>query len=65
MGAKLEQIFDTIERKTGNNGRLKLAQLAKMTKSQATEAIDTPELIANFKRIASEILGRNIDDILS
>jgi hypothetical protein len=65
MGAKLEQIFDTVERKAGNNGRLKLAQLTKMTKSQAKDAADTPELVANFKRIASEILGRNIDDLLS
>jgi hypothetical protein len=65
MGLKLEKIFNIIEEKAGNNGRLKLAQLTKMTKTQAKDTPDTPELIANFKLIASEILGRNIDDLVS
>jgi len=65
MGVKLEKIFTIVEEKAGNNGRLKLAQLTKMTKVQAHDAPDSPELISSFKRFATEILGRNIDDLLS
>ena len=64
MGVKLEKIFTVVEDKCGNNGRLKLAQLTHMTKSHAIESPDTPELIANFKQIASEILGRNVEELL-
>ncbi|MGE5343125.1 MAG: hypothetical protein ACM3SY_16750 [Candidatus Omnitrophota bacterium] len=62
MGAKLERIFMIVEEKTGNNGRLKLAQLTKTTRTHAKEMPDDPETVALFKRIASEILGKNIDE---
>ena len=62
MAAKLEKIYNIIEEKLGNNGRLKLAQLTKVTKTQASEMNDTPEMVAVFKRVASEMLGKNIDE---
>jgi hypothetical protein len=64
MGEKLEKIFSIVEEKAGNNGRLKLAQLTKITKSQAKDMNDDAELVTTFKRIASEILGKNIDEFL-
>ncbi|HLP48702.1 MAG TPA: hypothetical protein VK186_05120 [Candidatus Deferrimicrobium sp.] len=63
MAAKLEKIFNIIEEKLGTNGRVKLAQLTKVTKTQAAEMADSPETVAVFKRIASELLGKNIDEI--
>jgi hypothetical protein len=63
MAAKLEKIYNIIEEKLGNNGRLKLAQLTKVAKTQATEMDDAPEMVATFKRIASELLGKNIDEL--
>jgi hypothetical protein len=63
MAAKLEKIYNIIEEKLGNNGRLKFAQLTKVPKTQALEMEDSPETVAVFKRIASEILGRNIDEL--
>ncbi len=64
MGARLEKIFSVVEEKAGNNGRIKLAQLTKVSKAHAKEMNDDPEVVANFKRIASEILGKNIDEFL-
>lgn len=63
MAAKLEKIYNIIEEKLGNNGRLKFAQLTKVPKASATEMDDTPEMVATFKRIASEMLGKNIDEL--
>ncbi len=63
MAAKLEKIYNIIEEKLGNNGRLKLAQLSKISKTQALEMEDSPEMVMTLKRIASELLGKNIDEI--
>ncbi|MDQ1351082.1 MAG: hypothetical protein QG657_1384 [Acidobacteriota bacterium] len=63
MAAKLEKIYNIIEEKLGNNGRLKFAQLTKIPRTQAVEMDDAPEMVAVFKRIASEMLGKNIDEL--
>lgn len=63
MAAKLEKIYNIIEEKLGNNGRLKFAQLTKIPRTQAAEIDDSPETVATFKRIASEMLGKNIDEL--
>ncbi len=63
MAAKLEKIYNIIEEKLGNNGRLQLAQLSKISKTQALEMEDSPEMVMTLKRIASELLGKNIDEI--
>lgn len=63
MGAKLEKIYQIVEEKAGTNGRIKFVQATKVTKAQAAEMKDEPEVISAFKRIASEVLGKNIDDL--
>lgn len=64
MGAKLEKIYKIVEEKTGTVGRMKLAQLTKISKNDAIDMPDTQEAVTRFIRIAQDIVGKNIEDLL-
>jgi len=64
MGKVLEKIYDIITNKAGNNGRLKLAEKTGVPRVKAVKENDKPELVAAFKKAASEILGKDIDEFL-
>jgi hypothetical protein len=64
MGAVLYKIFKIVESEGGVPARLKFAQTTKVSLNRVKRIKDKPEYIANFKRIAEEILGKNIDDLL-
>lgn len=64
MGRELEKIFDVVEEKAGNNGRMRLAKITGISKAKALEIPDDADSISLIKRAASEIIGKNIDEYL-
>jgi hypothetical protein len=64
MGEKLGKIYKIVEEQAGNTGRIKLATATGLPKKDAEEMKDKPEIVDKFKSIASEILGRSIDEFL-
>ncbi len=64
MGEVLEKIYNIVTNKAGNNGRLKLAEKTGMPRVKAVKEDDKPEVVAAFKKTASEILGKDIDEFL-
>ncbi|MCP4216764.1 MAG: hypothetical protein GY765_19090 [bacterium] len=65
MGAKVEEIFRVVEEKAGNNGRLKLAQLSKVSKNKAAKIRDDQEVVDYFKKLATQILGKDVGQFLN
>ena len=63
MGEELVKIFEIVERFGGYDARIKLAEKTGFSKVKASEIEDTPENVEAFKRLASQILGKNIDDL--
>lgn len=55
MGAALTSIIAEAERLAGLQGKLMLAGITRMTTAQANSAIDTPQLIAQFKQALAEV----------
>jgi len=64
MGEKLAKIYQIVEEKGGNPGRIKLASATGLPRKDAAEMKDKPEIVDKFKSIASEILGFNIEEFL-
>ncbi len=64
MGAVLLKIFKIIEAEGGVSARLKFAQKTKIGLSRVKRIKDKPAYIENFKKIAEEILGKDIDEFL-
>ena len=64
MGVILYKIFKIVEKEGGVPARLKFAQSTKISINGVKKIKDKPEYIANFKKIASEILGKDIDALL-
>jgi hypothetical protein len=64
MGDKLAAIYRIVEEKSGNNGRVKLAMIAGISKREAEEMKDKSDVIDKLKTIATHILGHNIEDFL-
>ena len=64
MGVILYKIFKIVEKEGGVPARLKFAQATKISINAVKKVKDKPEYIANFKKIASSILGKDIDDLL-
>lgn len=64
MGEKLAKIYKIVEEKAGNPGRIKFAMATGLPKKDAEEMKDKPEIVEKFKSVASEILGRSIDEFL-
>lgn len=64
MGDKLEAIYKIVEEQGGTEGRLQLAKKAGLSMSQAKAIEDKPEFLDRMKKIAEEILKKNIDGYL-
>ena len=64
MGKILGQIFQLVENKAGIAGRIKLAQKTGIPRQQAMTMRDKADLIKRFKKAATEILGKDIDEFL-
>ncbi|MCK5099290.1 MAG: hypothetical protein KAR45_14365 [Desulfobacteraceae bacterium] len=64
MGAILFKIFKIVEAEGGVPARLKFAQATRISINGVKKVKDKPEYIANFKKIASSILGKEIDEFL-
>lgn len=61
MGAMLDEIYRIVTEKAGYKGRMTLASKTGISRTRAVEMEDTPEIITKFKKIADEIVGRDID----
>ncbi|MBN1149909.1 hypothetical protein JXA84_01665 [candidate division WOR-3 bacterium] len=64
MGDKLEAIYKIVEEHGGTEGRLLLAKKSGLSMSQAKAIEDKQEFLDRMKKIAEEILKRNIDEYL-
>ncbi|HSQ35032.1 MAG TPA: hypothetical protein VLQ89_03475 [Candidatus Binatia bacterium] len=64
MGKLLLRIYEIVEEKGGLQGRLTLAGKTGISRQQAVELRDKASIVRQFKKVASEILGLEIDDLL-
>ncbi len=64
MGKKLEKIFILVEEKKGNNGRIKLSQISKITRKLAEQIDDDQKVYESLKKIASEIINDDINKFI-
>ncbi|MEI6613284.1 MAG: hypothetical protein WCL37_00135 [Chrysiogenales bacterium] len=64
MGKILGQIFQLVENKAGIAGRIKLAQKTGIPRQHALTMRDKADLIKRFKKAATEILGKDIEEFL-
>ena len=64
MGQRLEKIYDIITQKAGLEARMKFSERTGVPRKKAEKVPDSEELVQKFKKIASEILGQNIDDLM-
>ena len=64
MAEQLEQIYRTIELKSGFKGRMRLVVKTGVPKSVAVSMPDDPEIVEKFKMAASDILGHDINEFL-
>jgi len=64
MGAILEEIYDLVTQKAGLKGRTKLAEKTGLPRAKAADEEDSKELVAKFKKAASEIIGSDIEGLI-
>lgn len=64
MGKILGHIYQTVENKAGIPGRIKLAQKTGISQQQAVAMRDKANILKQFKKAATEILGKDIDEFL-
>ena len=64
MGDLLVKIFDIVTEHGGYEARLKMAEKTGISRSKATEIDDSPEIVEKLKKVASEILGKDINELL-
>lgn len=64
MGAKLLAIYDLVTEKAGTNARMQLAETTGVSRAQAAEMDDTDKVVNKFKNVASDIIGKDIDELL-
>jgi len=60
MGYRLAKIYDIVVQKGGTNARMQLAKESGISRKKAGEIEDTPELVKKLKRLASNILGKEL-----
>ncbi len=65
MGKMLQEIYKIVTSKKGFQGRLKLAEITGISRADADEIDDTPALIEKVKKIASDIIGDDIEKFLN
>lgn len=64
MGAQLDNIFKIIEQKKGLKGRMRLVVRSGVPRRKAASIQDDPNLVEQFKMVASDILGHDINELL-
>ena len=64
MGEKLVKLYEIVTNKAGLEARMELAQRSGVPRSKAAQVEDKDELVEKFKRLASEIIGQNVDDLM-
>lgn len=65
MGIILKKMFDVVMEKKGFKGRLRLTVMTGIPSVRAFDIPDDGDMVARFKRAATEILGEDIDPILN
>lgn len=64
MGKLLLRIYEIVEEKGGLQGRLTLASKTGISRKQAADIRDKASIVKHFKKVANEILGLEIEDLL-
>ncbi|MEO0265848.1 MAG: hypothetical protein ABIM31_06710 [candidate division WOR-3 bacterium] len=62
MGEKISKIFQIVEKYGGTAARIQLAQKTGITASKALDIEETDELLKKVKDIASQLLGKRIEE---
>jgi hypothetical protein len=64
MAEKIIKIYDIVTKFAGLEGRMKLAVKTGVSRTQAAEIEDTPDKLAEFAKEASDIIGRDISELV-
>ena len=64
MAEKLVKIYEIVTKLAGLEGRMKLAVKTGVSRTQAAEIEDTPDKLTKFEKEASDIVGRDITELL-
>ena len=64
MGKQLERIYEIVIQKGGLNARMNLASKTGISKNKAAEIPETDTHVNKFKKLASDLIGENIDNLL-
>jgi hypothetical protein len=64
MAEKMIEIYDVVTRLAGFKGRMRLAVRTGISRVRALEIADAPDKVTKFKKEASEIVGRDITELM-
>jgi hypothetical protein len=64
MGARLQELYDLVTKQAGFKGRVRLAEKTGVSRDKAAEMEDNDKNLKKFKAIASEIIGKDVDELL-
>jgi len=64
MGEKIVKIYELVTDKAGLEARMELAKRSGVPRSKAAQVEDKDELLEKFIRLASEIIGQDVNDLL-
>jgi hypothetical protein len=64
MGVILNDIYKIVTDKAGFKGRMRLAVITGISRTNAAQMVDSPELISKLKEAADEIVGEDIGPFL-
>jgi hypothetical protein len=64
MGARLKEIYDLVTQHAGFKGRVRLVEQTGVSREKAAEMEDNDKNLKKFKAAASEIIGKNVDELL-
>jgi hypothetical protein len=64
MGEKIVEIYEVVTRLAGLKGRMQLAVKTGISRTEAQTTADSPDKLSKFKKEASEILGRDVSELL-
>jgi hypothetical protein len=64
MGARLQELYDLVTQHAGFKGRVRLAEKTGVSREKAAKMADNDKNLKKFKDAASEIIGKNVDELL-
>ena len=64
MAARLQEIYDLVTKQAGFQGRVRLVEKTGVSREKASEMEDNDKNLKKFKAIASEIIGKDVDELL-